>query len=130
MTTITYTQSLTVVTCWCGINHAIPADLDRRALAHPSSSANTVTVYCPLGHQWSYSGKTEADKLRERLEDEQRFAASLISKLDQEKASHASTKGQLTKTKKRVANGVCPCCHRSFVALARHMTTKHPGYTT
>jgi hypothetical protein len=22
---------------------------------------------------------------------------------------------------------VCPCCHRTFQALARHIKTKHPG---
>ena len=28
----------------------------------------------------------------------------------------------------RVEHGVCPCCKRSFSALARHMATKHPEY--
>jgi hypothetical protein len=37
-------------------------------------------------------------------------------------------KGKHTQLKKRVANGVCPCCHRSFVALRRHIETKHPEF--
>jgi hypothetical protein len=27
-----------------------------------------------------------------------------------------------------VANGVCPCCNRTFQNLARHMAGKHPDY--
>ena len=27
---------------------------------------------------------------------------------------------------KRVHNGVCPCCNRSFQNLQKHMKTKHP----
>jgi hypothetical protein len=129
MPTLTYTETLTTVTCVCGINYAIPEDLYDQLKRHPLSSAGSKTVYCPLGHTWGIVGKSEADKMRELLEQERRHAASLTSKLDQEKAAHSSTKGQLTRTKKRVANGVCPCCHRNFVQLARHMTTKHPGYT-
>jgi hypothetical protein len=37
-------------------------------------------------------------------------------------------KGQITKVKKRIGHGVCPCCNRSFENLRRHMTTKHPAY--
>ena len=40
----------------------------------------------------------------------------------------AAAKGELTKMKKRVGNGVCPCCNRQFVNLQRHMATQHPGY--
>lgn len=43
-------------------------------------------------------------------------------------ASYA--RGQLTKLKRRVSNGVCPCCNRSFADLHRHMTEKHPDYLT
>jgi chemotaxis response regulator CheB len=41
---------------------------------------------------------------------------------------HSATRAQLTKTKKRVANGVCPCCNRTFKQLARHMKAKHPEF--
>lgn len=30
--------------------------------------------------------------------------------------------------RRRTAAGVCPCCNRSFVQLARHMKTKHPDH--
>jgi hypothetical protein len=34
----------------------------------------------------------------------------------------------MTRIKKRVAAGVCPCCNRSFKDLARHMAGQHPDY--
>lgn len=49
-------------------------------------------------------------------------------RLESERRAHAATKGQLTKTKKRIANGVCPCCNRSFANLERHMAGQHPDY--
>jgi hypothetical protein len=48
--------------------------------------------------------------------------------IDRERKSHAATKGHLTRTKKRAASGVCPCCRRSFKQLRRHMQNKHPVY--
>lgn len=44
--------------------------------------------------------------------------------------SRRVTKGHLTRVKKRVAAGVCPCCNRTFADLARHMAGKHPEYAT
>jgi hypothetical protein len=41
---------------------------------------------------------------------------------------HRSTRGALTKQRKRAANGVCACCHRSFANVARHMKTQHPDF--
>jgi len=40
----------------------------------------------------------------------------------------SAQKGVTTRIKNRVANGVCPCCKRSFTDLRRHMETKHPKY--
>lgn len=37
-------------------------------------------------------------------------------------------RGVVTKTKNRIGKGVCPCCNRTFVELARHIATKHPDY--
>lgn len=39
-----------------------------------------------------------------------------------------NTKGVVTRTRNRIANGVCPCCDRSFTNLQRHMASKHPDY--
>lgn len=121
--TMTYSETLAVTHCWCGIALAIPENLLRHA--HNDGQV----VYCPLGHQFSWS-ETEAKRLKKRLEQEERRASSLMAQLDQEKASHRSTKGQLTKAKKRAAKGVCPVpgCKRSFVNVARHVETQHPDF--
>jgi len=37
-------------------------------------------------------------------------------------------KAAAARLQKRVANGVCPCCTRSFANLRRHMETTHPEY--
>lgn len=42
--------------------------------------------------------------------------------------SRDGMKGQLALVKKRLANGICPCCNRYFVELHRHMTTKHSDF--
>jgi hypothetical protein len=119
MTTISYTGELTVVTCWCGIHLAIPSTL--YDVAHRDGTS----VYCPLGHafSWSDTTKKELERARYRLQATQELLA-------QEERSHAATRGHLTRQRKRVAAGVCPCCHRTFQQLARHMAAKHPEFAS
>lgn len=42
---------------------------------------------------------------------------------------HAAARGQVTRLKRRAANGVCPCCTRTFADLKRHMANQHPDFT-
>ena len=90
------------------------------------------TFYCPSGHSMSYTDTTQRQLQRERDR-----SARLAAQLDQARAERdaterrrRATKGQLTRVKNRVANGVCPCCNRSFSDLARHMESQHPDYAT
>lgn len=128
MATLTYSGQLTVVTCWCGMRHAIPSELDDFQDRQHDNGERQTSIYCPLGHQHIRAGKGEAEKLRERLEGERRRLAATRDLLAHEERSHAATRGHLTRTKKRVAHGVCPCCSRTFQQLARHMKNKHPEY--
>lgn len=132
MQTIQVQTSFITHTCaehGCGIVFAVEDGFDsRRREDHR-------TFYCPNGHTLSYRGKTEEQKQRERADRlqkqvEQREADLRFEqrRLDNERRAHAATKGQLTKTRKRVANGVCPCCNRSFADLGRHMAHQHPEY--
>lgn len=121
MTTLTYTGSLVVETCWCGIRHAIPSELARQA------KHNGKAVYCPLGHRWVVR-ETDADRLARELAEERRRAQANRDLLHAEERSHSATRGHLTRQRKRVAAGVCPCCGRTFQQLARHMANKHPGF--
>lgn len=83
--------------------------------------------YCPAGHGQSYT-KSEVTRLREKLEDEKKNAEFWRKRADEADRSKAAIKGQLTKERKRVGNGVCPCCNRTFQNVARHMASKHPDF--
>jgi len=130
MTTQTFTGTLVVQDCCvCGITFGVPADFDRRRLDDHKS------FYCPAGHAQSYTGKTEAQKLREQLArtQQQRDNAysSNTSLRDQLGATERSLRGHKaakTRIKNRIAAGVCPCCNRRFENLARHMSGQHPNY--
>lgn len=92
------------------------------------------TFFCPNGHPMSYT-QSEADKLRQErdrlkqntgyLEDQVRRQREMREAAER-RASAA--RGQVTRLKNRAAAGVCPCCNRTFVQLARHMATKHKGF--
>lgn len=87
--------------------------------------------YCPNGHAQGYYQNTDAKKL---ARTEQLLAAER-ARHDQTRADRDAAKrrasaarGQVTKIRNRVGNGVCPCCNRSFENLRRHMATKHPEW--
>jgi len=126
--TITFTEELTVVTCWCGMTHAVPSALrDYQVRKHDDGI--DVDVYCPRGHSYAIAGKSAVAKERERR---QGLEAQLAAERDQhaaERRAHAATKATLTKGRKRADRGVCQHCQRSFVDVARHVRTKHPDVT-
>jgi hypothetical protein len=119
------------LTCWsagCGIHFAVPLEFDKRNFERGNC------FYCPNGHKLYY-GEGEADRLRKELAQEKKFKEwaqqdAKIARKNRERAERqlSATKGVVTKIKKRVGNGVCPCCKRSFTNLRRHMHTKHPDY--
>jgi hypothetical protein len=100
--------------CVCGIPFAMSADYIMR------KRETQDTFYCPNGHGQSYS-ESEADILR----------ASLGAAKDQLAAANLRVnrlKEESRRQRVRASNGVCPCCNRSFVNLARHMAGQHPRY--
>lgn len=118
--TLTYTGTLQITTCWCGIALAMPVDLYLQAKRHGK------TCWCPLGHKFVFSDTDDAkiDRLEKRLQATRDLVHA-------EERSHAATRGHLTRARKkaeRVAAGVCPCCNRTFQNLARHMHGQHPDY--
>lgn len=130
MSTIAVTQTYTVIHCGeCGVPFALNDEFIReRRNDHK-------TWYCPNGHSRYYPEKNETEQAKAQVARLQRQLANRDEDLRAERAAHkvterrrAAAKGQLTKTKKRVANGVCPCCNRTFADLARHMAGKHPDY--
>lgn len=83
---------------------------------------------CPNGHVQHFMGKTVEEQLNELLIKERSRSEFLRRENEQQRRQKSALKGQLTKTKNRIAKGVCPCCNRQFSDLHRHMETKHPDY--
>lgn len=119
---------ITILECaTCNIVFGIGADFEgRRREDHEH-------FYCPNGHQNFYNGPTEAEKERDRYKrmyDSAEWRAK--SWRDQAEAAERSRRGQKaanTRLKKRIAAGVCPCCHRTFSNVERHMSNQHPDFT-
>lgn len=112
----------------CGVRFAMPANL------LSTLRSNKKSFYCPNGHSMSFTEGT-AERLERELkaEKEKRERAEAALSAARTTAAEAERSASRAKTKLRnlrgrVKNGVCPCCQRSFVQLARHMATKHPGF--
>lgn len=117
MNTATFNSTVTfyVETCCnCSIQFAMPMDMQNRLRR---SGGN---FYCPNGHCLHYGDTTE-DKLRRELDATQ-------SKLSNAQFELIVASKKVKRLEKKAKNGVCPCCHRQFVQLSRHMKTKHPDF--
>lgn len=108
--------------CSCGIPFAMTKDFQRRRLNDHK------LFYCPSGHSQHYTGKSEAQKLREQLEKTQRnleAESGRAALLEQHRNQVSRSYGKM---RERVKNGVCPCCNRTFQNLLQHMRTEHPDF--
>jgi hypothetical protein len=118
--------TFTVLDCAsCTVVFAITDDLDARRRWDGGQ------FWCPNGHVNLYTSQEK--KLQAELERAKQNAEALSKEVDWERTravaaerSRAATQGQLTKLQRRVTNGVCPCCKRSFSNVQRHMLNKHP----
>lgn len=125
-TTVTEVVQLSTITCGsCGVTFAIPSSLYRELLDHHDRS-----FWCPNGHQRHFVGQTETDRLQAELDRVKARARHVEDQRDAADRSNRALRGVITRQKRRAAAGVCPCCHRSFQALADHMATQHPDYAT
>lgn len=93
------------------------------------------TWYCPNGHPRVFTDKSDAEKLRDELARERAKSDQIKASRDFWIEQHASTerslratKAVVTRTKKKIVAGRCPCCSHKFKDLAVHMTTRHPDY--
>lgn len=124
-----------IIQCWkCCIDFGIGDDFMTRR------RKDGLVFYCPNGHGNYYNqGKTADQVALERAQAERDAARSLARRESQRRETAQAeartadykaraAKGQLTKTKKRVAAGVCPCCNRTFQNLAQHMAGQHPDF--
>jgi DNA repair exonuclease SbcCD ATPase subunit len=93
------------------------------------------SFFCPMGHSLYFGGESDVETLKKQLKRERQAADQLRAEVtyerDQREATERSLRGTraaLTRTKNRIAAGVCPCCSRSFQNLSEHMANKHPAY--
>jgi hypothetical protein len=95
---IDYTDTMAIIECAsCGVTFGITTDYQKR---RRDDHAN---FYCPSGHVNVYRGKTEAEKLQEMLKRAEESSRRNFERAEAEKRRHASTKGQLTKARKKLA---------------------------
>lgn len=110
----------------CSVIFGIPVDLEQRR------REDHRPFYCPNGHNLSFTGPTAAEKeARQQKERAERLYASLQAERDQAEAARrdsAQAKASEVRLRWRVGNGVCPCCQRTFPALAAHVANKHPEF--
>ncbi len=128
--TVYFEHQIQIITCAsCSIDYGIGGDFQlRRREDHG-------TFYCPNGHEnWYPQDNTEQraikerDAARELAQRESRRRAMAEQEARTAEYQRRAAKGQLTKLRKRIANGVCPCCNRSFQNVLAHMANQHPDF--
>lgn len=117
------TEFVTESCCTCGIQFAMTTAFRKRKLKDRN------TFFCPAGHPQHYTGKSEEQKLKERLERAEQEAARQVSEAALLRQQKNESERRYMRIRSRVSKGVCPCCNRTFQNLMRHMQTEHPDFT-
>lgn len=123
------TQWAVIDCCRCGCLFAVPSSVHRRW-----RKDSRQFFYCPNGHQQHYTeGEIQRlEKLRQNAEHRTRMAEKREqwAREDARRAEYQrrAVKGHLTRIRRRIAHGVCPCCQRSFANVQRHMASQHPEF--
>lgn len=121
-TTININQTLVVEECWvCGVHFGMTSTFQRKR------SEDGKVFFCPAGCRISY-GESKVQQLERALEAERTRRQWERDQREATERSLAAQKGQVTKLKKRIGAGVCPCCNRHFTNVERHMASQHPDY--
>lgn len=129
-TTFVVNTNLTTVNCGgCGGTYAIQERYRQECYQEGKS---WTCPYCRI--YWGYE-EGETDKLKKQVANliEQNQRISQNRDYHQKEAAHFrhsrdAIKGIVTKIKKRVGNGVCPCCKRTFQNLHDHIKRQHPAF--
>lgn len=132
MSNVTLGVELTIINCGeCGGSYAIN---ERYRETKHTSGGYWNCPYCKCS--WGY-GTSEIERVRKQLAAEtaareraQQRATELRASVEHERKRVQGYQGALTKVKKRVGKGTCPCCQRHFQNVQRHMATQHPEYAT
>ena len=126
MITIYKTETYSILHCAkCGIGFGVPAEFEQAARSDRRS------FFCPSGHSQWFPGKTDEQRVRElqaQIATKNDLLASTQREVEKRYRLQRAAEGKTRAIKRRVANGVCPCCTRTFQNLAQHMANKHPGF--
>lgn len=126
-----FTVTLTHINCGqCGGTYAINEQYRAQA-AVEGSLWNC--PYCKV--QWGYGRDNENSRLKKQLAHETKLkewaqteARHKSELAEQWRRKEQAQRAAKTKIRKRVGNGVCPCCNRTFSNLQRHMAGQHPAF--
>jgi uncharacterized protein with PIN domain len=95
--------------------------------------SESIMFHCAYGHAQHFpKGDSqlnmvtrERDRLAQNLAQRDDHIRQLSRDLSTVTQQRETLKRAAARTKKRIGNGVCPECNRSFENLQRHMHTKH-----
>ena len=125
-----FTMNLVLEECYkCGIPFGLSKDFYQRC-----RDDSNISFYCPRGHSQHYTKsnltieREKNQRLASRIESQEATNQYLRSENRSLDYSRRAEKGKVTRIKNRIANGVCPCCNRSFKNVRRHMINKHPKF--
>lgn len=86
--------------------------------------------YCTVcGKERVFVGETLADKLRRERDAAVQREETIRNQRDVAQELYSKEAKAKRRLQKRIKAGVCPCCHRTVSQMARHMKTKHPGFS-
>jgi hypothetical protein len=85
-----------------------------------------VCPYCKAGT--TFGGDSENERLKKQLAEEQARKTRALDEANRLRADVLTTSREVERLKQRAANGVCPCCTRTFSNVAQHIKEKHPQY--
>lgn len=93
------------------------------------------TFFCPAGHRRCWPGESDIERAERLKREADQNAAywrdrSIAERADAKRSERRvlAYQGHLGKLRKRIANGVCPCCKRTFSNVARHIANQHPDF--
>jgi hypothetical protein len=118
--TYSYSTTLKVTSCGnCAIPFAIPVNLYEARLDDGQS------FYCPNGHFIGWKAENEKAQLERQLKVERNRVAAIRAERDQVEASLRTTKGHVTRLRRKVLAGECPFCGQHLRDLERHIGRQH-----
>jgi len=112
----------------CGIPYYLPKSyLEARYAQRNGSKPEDRSWRCPNGHSQTYT-ESEFDQVRRERDRLKQDNARLEDNARAAERGREAAERRYTQALKRVGAGTCPCCNRSFSALAEHMRQVHPEH--